>query len=132
MPPRQVIDLLLLYGGDVEKFAGDCMIVVFAPTRHEAAGSDDGGLAAATLRAVTCGAELASRFGAMRMLPNGEVVPVPAAERWEAEAEEARAAAAAAAGDEDAGLRDRLEDFRVSGSEQVDRKRALMSSRMLS
>lgn len=116
------IDLLLLYGGDVEKFAGDCMIVVFAPTPQEAqgaqrlararapplalalrcaaacgqrllclmvhgtlrpscvrlptvrtsclptcpappAGSDDGGLAAATLRAVTCGSELATRFG---------------------------------------------------------------------
>ena len=34
----QVIDLLLLYGGDVEKFAGDCMIVVFAPTPSEAQG----------------------------------------------------------------------------------------------
>lgn len=114
---RQVIDLLLLYGGDVEKFAGDCMIVVFAPTWEEAQGawagkqlaggeggsgrhgedycgmdgscwargylvqaqpelstagtaagclhpgSDDGGLAAATLRAVTCGSQLATRFG---------------------------------------------------------------------
>ena len=35
----QVIDLLLLYGGDVEKFAGDCMIVVFAPTPEEAEGA---------------------------------------------------------------------------------------------
>ena len=34
----QVIDLLLLYGGDVEKFAGDCMIVVFVPTQQEAQG----------------------------------------------------------------------------------------------
>ncbi len=34
----QVIDLLLLYGGDVEKFAGDSMIVVFVPTPEEAEG----------------------------------------------------------------------------------------------
>lgn len=34
-----MIDLLLLYGGDVEKFAGDCMIVVFAPTQLEAQGT---------------------------------------------------------------------------------------------
>jgi hypothetical protein len=34
-----VIDLLLLYGGDVEKFAGDSMIVVFIPTEQEAAGA---------------------------------------------------------------------------------------------
>lgn len=37
--PGQVIDLLLLYGGDVEKFAGDCMIVVFLPTQQEAEGA---------------------------------------------------------------------------------------------
>lgn len=48
------------------------------------------------------------------MLPNGEVVPIPAAERWAAEAEEARAAAAAAE-EEHPGLRDRLEDLRVRG-----------------
>lgn len=35
----QVIDLLLLYGGDVEKFAGDSMIVVFVPTPEEAEGA---------------------------------------------------------------------------------------------
>ncbi len=34
-----MIDLLLLYGGDVEKFAGDCMIVVFLPTPEEAQGA---------------------------------------------------------------------------------------------
>lgn len=38
-PHTQVIDLLLLYGGDVEKFAGDCMIVIFPPTSAEAEGT---------------------------------------------------------------------------------------------
>ncbi|KAL4458480.1 hypothetical protein ABPG75_013345 [Micractinium tetrahymenae] len=100
----QVIDLLLLYGGDVEKFAGDCMIVVFLPTLEEAQGSEDGGLAAATLRAVTCGAELVNGFGAMRMLPNGEVVPIPAAER------RGSVQPAAAGGPEQGGQAERLED----------------------
>ena len=33
--PAQVIELLLLYGGDVVKFAGDSMIVAFLPTPEE-------------------------------------------------------------------------------------------------
>ena len=50
------------------------------------------------------------------MLPNGEVVPIPAAERWAAEAAAAEAAAAAArAAGEHVGLRERLEDLRVGG-----------------
>lgn len=50
----------------------------------------------------------------MRMLPNGEVVPIPAAERWAAEADAAEAAAAAArAAGEHTGLKERLEDLRV-------------------
>eukprot|EP00887_Chlorella_sp_A99_P006306 scaffold3.g6306.t1 len=77
----QVIDLLLLYGGDVVKFAGDSMIVAFLPSAEEAEGHEDGGLQPATLRALTCAAELGARFGAMRMLPSGEVVMVPAQER---------------------------------------------------
>ena len=44
------------------------------------------------------------------MLPNGDVVPIPAAERWEAEA---AAAAAAAAGEERGGANKRLEELRV-------------------
>lgn len=34
------------------------------PSTWHTAGSEDGGLAAATLRAVTCGSQLAARFGA--------------------------------------------------------------------
>lgn len=51
------------------------------------------------------------------MLPNGEVVPIPAAERWAAEADAADAAAAAArAAGEHTGLRERLEELRVSAA----------------
>lgn len=65
----QVIDLVLLHGGDVSKFAGDAMLVVFAPTpgeqadAAEAGGEGDGGLAAATRRAARCVQKLVERFG---------------------------------------------------------------------
>jgi hypothetical protein len=52
------------------------------------------------------------------MLPNGEVVPIPAAERWVAEAAAAEAAAQAAGisttGEQAGVIQDRLEDIRVS------------------
>ncbi len=50
------------------------------------------------------------------MLPNGEVVSIPAAERWAAEADAADAAAAAARAGEHTGLRERLEELRVRGN----------------
>lgn len=55
------------------------------------------------------------------MLPNGEVVPIPAAERWAAEAAAAEAAAAAAgvgAAQERSGLKEALDDLRVGGPAQ--------------
>lgn len=91
------------------------MIVTFAPSAEEvaeaaaAAGDSggagggnngsrgDGGLRAAVLRALTCAAELGERFGAMRMLPNGDVAAVLPAEREALAAADAAAAAAAAA-----------------------------------
>lgn len=39
------------------------MIVAFVPTAEEAEGREDGGLQPATLRALTCAAELGERFG---------------------------------------------------------------------
>ena len=62
----------------------------------------------------------------MRMLPNGEVVPIPAAERWVAEAAAAEAAAraagsAAGGGGEAGGIQERLEDIRVSGRHRQGR-----------
>jgi hypothetical protein len=86
----RVIDLALEHGGDVSKFAGDAMMILFEPTPGEAAGAaaaaaaaaqggggGDGGLAAATARAARCVRELVERFGVMRMQPGGEVKPVP-------------------------------------------------------
>ena len=61
----QVIDLIATHGGDVMKFAGDSMIIAFAATAAErqAATGDDGGKRAATLRCVTCAAQLSADYG---------------------------------------------------------------------
>ena len=67
-----MIDLVLLHGGDVSKFAGDAMLVVFVPIADEraaaamAGGEGDEGLRAATLRAARCVRELVERFGELR------------------------------------------------------------------
>jgi len=80
----QVIDLVTLYGGDVSKFAGDAMLIVFAPTKEEIAAAaankndaDDGGLGAATRRAAVAAKELVDKFGVMSMLSTGEAIAVP-------------------------------------------------------
>ena len=58
----QVIDLILLYEGDVMKFAGDSMIVAFSPSNEEK-GADDGGLKEATLRCMHCASDLVDKYG---------------------------------------------------------------------
>jgi len=87
----QVIDLVTLHGGDVSKFAGDAMLIVFAPTKEEIAtataaaasnsnnnnAADDGGLGAATRRAAIAAKELVEKFGVMSMLSTGEAIAVP-------------------------------------------------------
>lgn len=61
-PALQVIDLILLYDGDVMKFAGDSMIVAFSPSKEEQA-ADDGGLKEATLRCMHCASDLVDKYG---------------------------------------------------------------------
>lgn len=73
--PTQVIELILSYGGDVIKFAGDSVIVAFYPTPEER-GAKDAGLKAATHRALHCAVDLADSLGHMLMLNNGNVVSV--------------------------------------------------------
>ena len=58
----QVIDLILLYDGDVMKFAGDSMIVSFCPSNEEKT-ADDGGLKEATLRCMHCASDLVDKYG---------------------------------------------------------------------
>lgn len=58
----QVIDLILLYDGDVMKFAGDSMIVAFSPSSEEQAAAD-GGLKEATLRCMHCASDLVDKYG---------------------------------------------------------------------
>lgn len=58
----QVIDLILLYDGDVMKFAGDSMIVAFSPGRDEKV-DEDGGLKAATVRCLHCATHLVDKYG---------------------------------------------------------------------
>ena len=58
----QVIDLILLYDGDVMKFAGDSMIVAFSPGRDEKT-DEDGGLKAATVRCLHCATHLVDKYG---------------------------------------------------------------------
>ena len=63
----QVIDLILLYDGDVMKFAGDSMIVAFSPGKDEKA-DEDGGLKAATVRCLHCATHLVDKYGVSRRL----------------------------------------------------------------
>ncbi len=58
----QVIDLILLYDGDVMKFAGDSMIVAFSPSNEEKT-AEDGGLKEATLRCMHCASDLVDKYG---------------------------------------------------------------------
>ena len=58
----QVIDLILLYDGDVMKFAGDSMIVAFSPSSEEK-DAEDGGLKEATLRCLHCASDLVDKYG---------------------------------------------------------------------
>ena len=53
------------HGGDVMRFAGDSAICAFLATAEET-GCEDGGLAAATQRAVRCAAVIAYDLGASR------------------------------------------------------------------
>jgi hypothetical protein len=62
----QVIDLILLYDGDVMKFAGDSMIVAFSPSNEEKA-AEDGGLKEATLRCMHCASDLVDKYGEHRL-----------------------------------------------------------------
>lgn len=71
----KAIALVLAHGGDVSKFAGDAMIIVFKPTKEEQ-GGEDKGLKAATLRAVRCAAALSRQLGRATMLPDGSVLPM--------------------------------------------------------
>lgn len=76
----QVIDLVLNHGGDISKFAGDAMLIVFKPTRKEIENDDQssGGLAPATRRAARCMKEMIDRFGVMGITSSlGDVCPVP-------------------------------------------------------
>lgn len=68
----RVINMILAFDGDVVKFAGDSMIVVFAPTPLEAR-AEDQGLKAATSRCAQCAHVLAKKLGHMRMKMNGQV-----------------------------------------------------------
>ena len=60
----QVIDVVTQHGGDVVKFAGDAMIIVFEPTNEEKEAGEDGGLGAATWRAAAASLELIDKYGA--------------------------------------------------------------------
>jgi class 3 adenylate cyclase len=68
----RVINMILAFDGDVVKFAGDSMIVVFSPTAGEQQ-APDLGLHAATERGLRCAHVLATRLGHMRMKMNGHV-----------------------------------------------------------
>jgi len=56
------MDIVLAYGGDVMKFAGDAIIVAFYATAGEASAPDEG-LRSATMRSVRCAAELSAKCG---------------------------------------------------------------------
>jgi len=58
--------LILLYDGDVMKFAGDSMIVAFSPSNEEKA-AEDGGLKEATLRCMHCASDLVDKYGEHRL-----------------------------------------------------------------
>jgi len=60
----QLMDLVLSKGGDVSKFAGDALLLLFVPTPEEVKSSpEDRGLSLATLRASKCMKDLVERFG---------------------------------------------------------------------
>lgn len=69
----RVMNVILAFDGDVVKFAGDSMIVAFAPTQEEIDSSGDGGIYASTQRSMQCAHVLATRLGHMRMKMNGQV-----------------------------------------------------------
>ena len=56
------MNIVLAYGGDVMKFAGDSVIVAFYATIDEATAPDQG-LRSATMRCVRCAAELSDKCG---------------------------------------------------------------------
>lgn len=62
----QIMDLVLAYGGDVSKFAGDALIMVFVPTPREGEASpEDFGLRKTVVRAAACMKEMVERFGGL-------------------------------------------------------------------
>ena len=63
----QIMDVVLAYGGDVMKFAGDSVIVAFYSTAGEATAPDQG-LRSATMRCVRCATELSSKCGEHQFL----------------------------------------------------------------
>jgi class 3 adenylate cyclase len=72
-----IIDLLQLFSGDIIKFAGDSLVVVFTPTEEEKKEDQGhGGLQMTVLRALQCGWRLANEFGSSKMQPDGTVVPI--------------------------------------------------------
>ncbi|PNH10372.1 Adenylate cyclase type 10, partial [Tetrabaena socialis] len=72
----RAINMIMAYEGDVVKFAGDSMIVLFYPNEFERRHADKG-LRACTLRMMSCSHQLASKLGHMRMKMNGQVEPAP-------------------------------------------------------
>lgn len=57
----QVIDVIHAHGGDVIKFAGDAMIVVFCPAQHEFTLKGDQGFRNAVFRCALCSYEVRAR-----------------------------------------------------------------------
>ncbi|KAG2496536.1 hypothetical protein HYH03_005360 [Edaphochlamys debaryana] len=72
----RAINMIMAFEGDVVKFAGDSMIVLFYPNEIERRHPDKG-LRACTLRMMACSHQLASKLGHMRMKMNGQVEPAP-------------------------------------------------------
>lgn len=68
----RAINMIMAFEGDVVKFAGDSMIVLFYPNEHERRHADKG-LRACTLRMMSCSHQLATKLGHMRMKMNGQV-----------------------------------------------------------
>ncbi len=72
----RAINMIMAFEGDVIKFAGDSMIVLFYPGEVERRHADRG-LRACTLRMTACAHQLATKLGHMRMKMNGQVEPAP-------------------------------------------------------
>ncbi|CAG9466900.1 unnamed protein product [Pedinophyceae sp. YPF-701] len=68
----KAISVVTGYRGEVIKFAGDAMVVAFAP-EEGAQNNRDQGLSSAVVRAVFCAHELARRLGTVYMMPTGTV-----------------------------------------------------------